>query len=140
MDGRISYTRNTAYERGSSIVCHEQLVKWYEELSLIRYASLKKSGDLDRITAQDLSAVQGLNENEIRDAIEELKRSTAAIEKQTEALKLQQSAMSSLVKNGQRSSQARASSTDVQHQKWTTENGHITKAVWHEKLREKFQF
>jgi hypothetical protein len=94
-----------------------------------RYATLKKSGDFERIAAQDLSAVRGLNENEVKDAIEELKRSTTAIEKHTEALKLQQNAMSSLVKNEQRASQARATSTAAQHRKWTAESAQVCKAV-----------
>jgi hypothetical protein len=96
-----------------------------------RYATLTKSGDVERITAQDLSVVQGLNETEIQNAIEELKRSTAAIEKQTETLKLQQNAMSSLVKNEQRANQARASSTVAQHRKWTSESAQVCKAVSH---------
>jgi hypothetical protein len=94
-----------------------------------RYTTLKKSGDFERIAAQDLSAVRGLIETEIQTVIEELKRSTNAIEKQTEALKLQQNAMSSLVKNEQRTSQARATSAASQHRKWVAESGQVGKAV-----------
>ena len=90
---------------------------------------MTKSGDFDRISAQDLSAVQGLNESEVYDAIEELKRSTAAIEKQTEALRLQQNAMNSLVKIEQRNRQARASATAAQTRKWASERVQTSKKV-----------
>lgn len=88
-----------------------------------------KSGEAERLAAQDLSLVQGLNGREIQSAIEELKRSTAAIEKQTEALRLQQNAMNALVKNEKRSSQARAHTERGQLRKWDVEKGHITAAV-----------
>ena len=88
-----------------------------------------KSGEADRLAAQDLSMVEGLNDREIRDAIEELKRSTASIEKQTEALKLQQNAMSALVKNEQRTSQARAYSDQAQLRRWETERSQVGQQV-----------
>ena len=94
-----------------------------------RYATLTKSGEADRLAAQDLSSIQGLNDAEIRDAIEELKRSTAAIEKQSEALRAQQNAMSALVKSDQRTSQSRAQTNNSQLKKWNAEKGHVGKAV-----------
>ena len=94
-----------------------------------RYAYLCKTGDAERLAAQDLSAVQGLNDSEIQNAIEELKRSTAAIEKQTETLRLQQNAMSALVKSGQRTSQARTTTNKTQLKKWNAEKAHVSKAV-----------
>ncbi|EHK96979.1 hypothetical protein M7I_7304 [Glarea lozoyensis 74030] len=93
------------------------------------YAALTKSGDVERLSSQDLSGVQALNESEIEDAIEELKRSTAAIEKQTESIRLQQNAMRSLVKNEQRAREARASSTAAQHRKWSEESAQVSKAI-----------
>jgi hypothetical protein len=81
------------------------------------------------LAAQDLSLVQGLHDIEIQNAIEELKRSTAAIEKQTEALRLQQNAMASLVKNDKRTHQARAHAEKGQIRKWDVEKGHINAAV-----------
>lgn len=82
------------------------------------------------MAAQDLSLVHGLNDLEIQNAIEELKRSTAAIEKQTEALRLQQNAMASLVKNDKRTHQERAHAEKGQVRKWDVEKGHINAAVW----------
>ena len=73
--------------------------------------------------------MEGLNDQEVQDAIEELKRSTAAIEKQSEALRLQQNAMSALVKNDRRTSQARSHADKEQIRKWEMEKGHISSAV-----------
>ncbi|KAF4636224.1 hypothetical protein G7Y89_g1879 [Cudoniella acicularis] len=89
------------------------------------YAYLSKTGEADRLAAQDLSAVQGLNDSEIQNAIEELKRSTAAIEKQSETLRLQQNAMSALVKSEQRISQLRSQTNNGQLKKWNAEKSHI---------------
>ncbi|KAH8671968.1 hypothetical protein BGZ60DRAFT_469402 [Tricladium varicosporioides] len=94
-----------------------------------QYAYLCKTGDAERLEAQDLSAVRGLDNSEIRDAIEELKRSTVAIEKQTETLRLQQNAMSALVKNGLRTSQARATTNKTRLTKWNVEKNHVSKAI-----------
>jgi hypothetical protein len=94
-----------------------------------RYATLSKNGQVETLAAQDLSLMQGLNDQEIQNAIEELKRSTAAIEKQTETLRLQQNAMASLVKNDKRTSQARAHTEKGQVRKWDVEKGHINAAV-----------
>ncbi|KAH6668824.1 hypothetical protein B0J14DRAFT_151280 [Halenospora varia] len=94
-----------------------------------QYAYLCKTGDAERLAGQDLSAIQGLDDSEIQDAIEELKRSTAAIEKQTETLRLQQNAMSALVKSGQRTSQARATTNKAWLKKWNAEKSHVSKAI-----------
>ncbi|PVH81258.1 hypothetical protein DL98DRAFT_490263 [Cadophora sp. DSE1049] len=93
------------------------------------YAVLTKSGEAEKLAAQDLSLVQGLNDQEIQSAIEELKRSTAAIEKQSEALRLQQNAMNALVKSEKRTSQARSHTEKGQLRKWDVEKGHITAAI-----------
>lgn len=91
---------------------------------------MTKSGEAERLAAQDLSLVQGLNDQEIQTAIDELKRSTAAIERQSEALRLQQNAMNALVKGEKRTSQARSHTERGQLRKWDVEKGHITAAVW----------
>ncbi|TVY30784.1 hypothetical protein LHYA1_G000367 [Lachnellula hyalina] len=93
------------------------------------YATLSKSGEAERLAAQDLSSIQGLNDTEIQDAIEELKRSTAAIEKQSEALKSQQNAMSALVKNEKRTRQSRTQTSNSQLKKWNAQKGHVSKAI-----------
>ncbi|KAH7416882.1 hypothetical protein BKA64DRAFT_691421 [Cadophora sp. MPI-SDFR-AT-0126] len=93
------------------------------------YAALTKSGDAERLAAQDLSLVQELNDQEIQSAIEELKRSTAAIEKQSEALRLQRNAMNALVKSEKRNGQARLHTERGQVRKWDVEKDHITAAI-----------
>lgn len=94
------------------------------------YASLLKSGEANTLAAsQDLSTVRDLNDQEVQDAIEELKRSTTAIEKQTEALKLQQNAMSTFVKSNTRAGEARSHTNKSQQRKWNVEKGHIVSAV-----------
>ncbi|PBP17858.1 hypothetical protein BUE80_DR011371 [Diplocarpon rosae] len=95
----------------------------------VLYATLTKTGQVEALAAQDLSLVQGMNDEEIHNAIEELRRSTAAIEKQSETLRLQQNAMSALVKGEQRTSQARAQTEEGQMRKWDAEKGHITAAA-----------
>jgi hypothetical protein len=88
-----------------------------------------KNGQVEALTAQDLSIAQAFTDQEIQNAIEELKRSTAAIEKQTEALRSQQNAMASLVKNDKRTSQTRAHTEKGQVRKWDVEKGHVNAAV-----------
>jgi parvulin-like peptidyl-prolyl isomerase len=90
---------------------------------------LSKTGEADAIAAQGLSLIQGLSDQEIQNAIEELKRSTAAIEKQTEALRLQQNAINALVKNDKKAAQSRSHSESAQVRKWEVKKGHITSAV-----------
>ncbi|OWP07460.1 hypothetical protein B2J93_4989 [Marssonina coronariae] len=93
------------------------------------YANLTEAGETEALATQDLSLVQALNDEEIHNAIEELKRSTAAIEKQSEVLRLQQSAMNALGKGEQRTSQARAQMEEGQKRKWHAEKSHVTAAI-----------
>lgn len=93
-----------------------------------RYASLKKNGEAEALAAQDLSRVQGLNDDEIHNAIEELKRSTAAIEKQSETLRSQQGAFRALVKTENRTAQARFRAEEAQLRKWEAEKASIAAA------------
>lgn len=63
------------------------------------YTALDKSGQVDRLAElHDLADVQALAEDEIRVAIDELNRSTAAVTKQSETLRQQQDALSRLIK------------------------------------------
>ena len=95
-----------------------------------RYATLVRNGDVEAIaSAYDLAAIRGLEHDEIRDAVEELKRSTAAIEKQTETLRLQQNAMNTLIKNKSRNDQARVQSEKSQLRKWSTEKDQAVSSV-----------
>ena len=111
------------------LLCRFPLNDYDLILIIYRYATLSKNGQIESLAAQDLSMVQGLNDQELQSAIEELKRSTTAIEKQTEALKLQQTAMATLVKSTKRTSQARAHTQKGQVRKWDVEKGQINAAV-----------
>ncbi|PSS28396.1 hypothetical protein M430DRAFT_47402 [Amorphotheca resinae ATCC 22711] len=94
------------------------------------YAALVKSGEADAFAAsQDLSAIRGLNDQDMQQAIEELQRSTAAIEKQSETLRLQQNAMKMLINSSAQVEQARSQTNKSQQRKWDMERGHIITAV-----------
>ncbi|POR32467.1 Uncharacterized protein TPAR_07337 [Tolypocladium paradoxum] len=68
-----------------------------DELAL--YTALDGTGQVDRLAAlHDLADVQAVTEEDVRAAIDELKRSTTSISKQTETLRQQQDALSRLVK------------------------------------------
>lgn len=128
MDPGIPLTRDSTDESRSQFVrCSLNLI--YYILINSRYAALSKTGEADALAAQDLSLIQGLNEQEIQTAIEELKRSTAAIEKQSEVLRLQQNAMNALVKNGKKAVHGRSHAENAQVRKWDVEKGHINSAV-----------
>jgi hypothetical protein len=76
---------------------------------LIRYQTLDKSGQVDRLVAgRDLAAVQTLSEAEVRSAIDNLNTSTAAIALQTETLRQQQEALARLVKANAKNHDARS--------------------------------
>lgn len=97
---------------------------------MLRYATLEKNGEVTKLaTSKDLSSIRGLDDHEIEAAVEELKRSTFAIEKQTEALRAQQKALSSLVKSNARSDQARSQAERYHGRKWNIEKGQIGAVV-----------
>jgi hypothetical protein len=85
------------------------------KLTSHRYSALEKSGKADQLGASvDLATVQAFNDQEIKDAILELNRSTDAINKQTETLKHQQDALARLVKGTAKDVDAR-SALDLKH-------------------------
>ena len=97
---------------------------------MTRYSALDKSGQVDRLVAgQDLEAVQALGEAEIRTAIEELDRSTAAIAKQTETLKQQQEALARLVKANVKNHDARSELEFKRAQRRDAERKRVASAV-----------
>lgn len=65
---------------------------------LLRYSALDQSGQVDRLAdLHDLADVQPISDADLRAAVVELKRSTDAINKQTETLRHQHDALSRLV-------------------------------------------
>lgn len=66
---------------------------------LCRYSLLDRNGQVDILAnLHDLSEVQSVTEDDIKVAIEELRRSTESITKQSETLRHQQDALSRLVR------------------------------------------
>lgn len=95
-----------------------------------RYEVLSQSGEADRIAnSQDLSSICDLTDEQLHTAIEELQRSTTAIEKQSETLRLQQNALALLVKNNKKVGVARSEADAKQLRKWEAENGQVSSAV-----------
>lgn len=78
-----------------------------------------------------LESVREVTDQELEDAIEELKRSTAAIEKQNDAIKQSKAALASLKDSRSKSNQARSQVDASQTRKWTIERDQIQNAVCH---------
>lgn len=95
-----------------------------------RYEVLSQSGDADKIAnSQDLSNICDLSDEQLHTAIEELQRSTTAIEKQNEALQSQQNALALIVKNNKKSGAARSEADAKQLRKWEAEKSQVNSAV-----------
>jgi hypothetical protein len=77
----------------------------------------------------DLAKVPIFNDQELKDAIEELERSTAAISKQTESLRQQHDALGRLVRESQETAHARTNLEARQSQKWESEQKAVVLAV-----------
>lgn len=125
--------RNIAFDKEeiNSVVKSEEGKAWVEEhLShetlltkdeLALYEALEKSGEAATLAdTNDLSIVCAHDEDELKSAIEELQRSTAAIEKQSETLRIQQDAMKSLVRSNRSASASRGRAVDLQQRKWAS--------------------
>lgn len=74
-----------------------------------RYLALERNSKAESLAASaDLSCVQPVSDQEIKDAIQELNRSTDAINKQTETLRQQQDALSRLIASSGKTGEARS--------------------------------
>jgi hypothetical protein len=73
--------------------------------------------------------VRGVWDSDIQSAIDQLQKSTIAIEKQTETLRTQQEVVAALVKDNGRHYAARAAAESTQFRAWTTENNQTRSAV-----------
>lgn len=73
--------------------------------------------------------MRGVWDSDIQSAIEQLQKSTIAIEKQTETLRAQREAVATLVKDNGQHHVARAAADSSQFRAWTTENNHTRSAV-----------
>jgi hypothetical protein len=109
-------------------------------LPLVRFAALEKSGQGEKLAASaDLAGVQEFSDQEIKDAIEELNRSTDAITKQTETLKQQQDALGKLLNANAKDREARVDLEALQTHRSDAERKAISLAVssrdtpWHDR-------
>ncbi|TQS34091.1 hypothetical protein Golomagni_05540 [Golovinomyces magnicellulatus] len=96
---------------------------------LRHFTNLTETGEAERLSKEDLSLVLDLNEYELRTAIEELRESTAVVERQNEVLRLQQSAFSALCKTERRARQSRSQIDRGQVRRWEAEKSSIAAAI-----------
>ncbi|RKF73864.1 hypothetical protein GcM3_092024 [Golovinomyces cichoracearum] len=96
---------------------------------LRHFTDLTETGEFERLSKEDLSLVLDLNEYELRTAIEELRESTAAVERQNEVLRLQQNALSALCKTERRARQSRSQINRGQVRRWEAEKSSIAAAI-----------
>jgi hypothetical protein len=95
-----------------------------------RYSALEKSGEAEVLSSlQHLSVRNDLHEQEILKAVEDLQRSTSAIEKQTENLRILQESMESMISSDRRQDEACENAQAIQHRAWVAENAQIRSTV-----------
>lgn len=132
MDQVTAHYRDIAHQGGAQLVC--ALVINSSGLTLTdtepRYLVLERNGKADELAAStDLSTTRALTDRELKDAIDELNRSTEAINKQTETLRQQQEAMLRLLTNTGKSKDARSHLEDKRLHKWETGRKTLDTAV-----------
>ncbi|KUI55556.1 hypothetical protein VP1G_02919 [Cytospora mali] len=95
-----------------------------------RYLVIERNGKADELAAsENLSTTQALTDQELKDAIDELNRSTEAINKQTGTLRQQQDALSRLLTNTGKSGDARSDLETKRLYKWDTDRKALNTAV-----------
>lgn len=95
-----------------------------------RYLLIERNGKADDLAAStDLSTAQGLTDQDLKYAIEELSRSTDAITKQTETLRQQQDALSRLLTSTGKSVNARSDLDAKRLYQWDTGRKGLNTAV-----------
>ncbi|KAK3295335.1 uncharacterized protein B0H64DRAFT_441756 [Chaetomium fimeti] len=93
---------------------------------LNQYAALGESGLAEKLAiSSDLTAARVLSDQEIKDAIEELNRSTQAITRHTETLRQQQEALGRLVDAGCVSNKERVAVEEGRTGKWQAERSNL---------------
>ncbi|KAK0630957.1 hypothetical protein B0T17DRAFT_490680 [Bombardia bombarda] len=125
---------------GTDARCDDALVDWAtrhvtpdtllsaDELS--QFAALEKSGLADTlVSSTDLATVQPFNDQDLKDAIDELNRSTEAISRQTETLKQQHDALDRLVKGSRKDEEARSALESRQSQRLNAHRSSLAVAV-----------
>lgn len=94
------------------------------------YGKLKGNGTVRAIQASsDLTTVRPFDESDIRTALDTLKASTAAIEKQTRTLRIQQGALLSYGKSLDDGELRRKHASEQKRKKYALEKQHVQTAV-----------
>ncbi|CCU81679.1 hypothetical protein BGHDH14_bgh04668 [Blumeria hordei DH14] len=93
------------------------------------YKLLVQSGDIEAFEEHDLSLVRDLHDHELQAAISDLQKSTAAIEKKSEDLRMQQNALSALIKSEKRTKQSRSQIERAQIRKWDAEKSSVAAVI-----------
>ncbi|KAK4123022.1 hypothetical protein N657DRAFT_672083 [Parathielavia appendiculata] len=116
----VSGPNSTDIERWAAAhLCPDTLLT-VDELN--QYAALEDAGLAERLAmSSDLSAARVLSEREIKEAIDELNRSTQAISRHAETLKQQQQALDRLVDDSRKNKEERAAVEENQVRKWQTQ-------------------
>lgn len=99
-------------------------------LTSCRYNELDNGGHVDNLAElHDLAEVQAIHQDDIRAAIQELNRSTATINKQTETLRHQQDALSRLATKSADSHAQRQQLEAASNRKSQTDKSRVTTEV-----------
>ncbi|KAK3681612.1 hypothetical protein B0T22DRAFT_445229 [Podospora appendiculata] len=99
-----------------------------DELAL--FDALEKSGQAEKLASSaDLATVQAFSDQDIKDAIQELNRSTESISKQTENLKQQHEALGRLVNGTRKDLEARSNMESRQTERLEAQRRSIGAAV-----------
>ena len=94
------------------------------------YSKLKRNGTVRAIQAStDLTTVRPFVESDIRSALDTLKASTLAIEKQTLALRSQQKALAAYAKGIDEGESQRKRASEQRRKKYALEKQHVQMAV-----------
>lgn len=101
----------------------------------IRYAALEEAGLAERLAmSSDLTTARVLSDQEIKEAIEELNRSTNAITRHTETLKQQQDALHRLLHADRQSADERAAIDAGRARKWEAQRRGLASGVCNQTL------
>ncbi|KAK4155765.1 hypothetical protein C8A00DRAFT_41688 [Chaetomidium leptoderma] len=124
----LSDPKSTDLVRWATVHLAPDTLLTVDELN--QYAALEESGLAERLAmSSDLTAARVLSDQEIRDATEELSRSTQAITRHTETFKLQQEALGRLVDASRLGNQARAAVEAGQARTWQAQRRDLASGV-----------
>ncbi|KAK4238988.1 hypothetical protein C8A03DRAFT_14622 [Achaetomium macrosporum] len=121
--------KSTELGRWASVHLTPDTLLTVDELS--QYAALEESGRAEKLAmSSDLTTARVLSDQEIKDAIKELNRSTQAVTRHTETLKQQQQALDRLVNANRQSAEERVAIEEGQTRKWEAQRKDLAFSVY----------